>query len=89
MASEKKPELKSIDNLDELREIISFIPVTSTLLKKAAYIWASARSQGIPTADEKSLDVDIIICTHWQIIKEEFPGRYTVFVFSHFIKYTT
>ncbi len=78
LASEKKPELKSINNLDELREIISFIPVTSTLLEKAAYIWASARSQGIPTADDKSLDVDIIICTHWKMLNEEFPGRYTV-----------
>ncbi|HBB34435.1 MAG TPA: hypothetical protein DDZ80_03475 [Cyanobacteria bacterium UBA8803] len=25
-----------------------------------------------------SIDIDIIICTQWQIIKEEFPGRYIV-----------
>lgn len=78
LVSEKKPELKSIDNLDEIREIISFLPVTSALLKKAASVWASARSQGIPTSDDKSLDVDMIICTQSQMIKEEFPGRYIV-----------
>ena len=78
LESQKKPYLNSIKNLDQLREIISFLPVTSELLKKASVLWASARSQGIPTADNKSLDIDIIICSHWQMLKEEFPGRYIV-----------
>ncbi|QDL11141.1 type II toxin-antitoxin system VapC family toxin [Brasilonema octagenarum UFV-E1] len=78
LASQKKTELNSIQNLDELREIIDFLPITSALLKQAASLWAAARSQGIPTADDKSLDVDIIISGHWQILKEDFPGRYIV-----------
>lgn len=78
LEAQKKPHLNSIQNLDELRDIISFLPVTSNLLTKAASLWESARSQGIPTADDKSLDVDIIICTQWQMIQEEFPGRYVV-----------
>ncbi|WP_211293293.1 hypothetical protein [Brunnivagina elsteri] len=49
-------------------------------MRQAAYLWASARSQGIPTADNKSLDVDIIISAQWQILKENFPGRYVVVV---------
>lgn len=75
---QKKPHLNSIQKLDELREIISFLPITSELLKTASSLWASARNQGIPTADNKSLDIDIIICSHWQILQEEFPGRYVV-----------
>lgn len=67
-----------IENLDELREFISFLPITSELLKKAAELWASARSRGIPTADNKSLDIDMIICSHWQMLQEEFPGSYVV-----------
>jgi hypothetical protein len=78
LALQKKTELNSIQTLDELREIIDFLPISSALLRQAAYLWASARSQGIPTADDKSLDVDIIICTQWRILKEEFPGRYIV-----------
>lgn len=78
LESQKKPRLNSIQNLDQLREIISFLPVTSELLKKAAVLWSYARSQGIPTADNKSLDIDIIICSHWQELKEEFTGRYVV-----------
>ena len=75
---QKKPHLNSIHNLDKLQEIISFLPIDWELLKEASTLWASARSQGIPTADNKSLDIDIIICSHWQKLKEEFPGRYIV-----------
>lgn len=32
----------------------------------------------MPTADDKTLDVDIIICTQWQMLQEEFPSRYIV-----------
>lgn len=78
LTSHKQSKIPSIQSLDELREIISFLPITSELLKKASIIWADARSQGIPTADNKSLDIDIIICSHWQMLKDEFPARYVV-----------
>ena len=61
LISQNKPKSSSIQNLDELQEIISFLPGTSELLKEASTLWASARSQGIPTADNKSLDIDIIM----------------------------
>ncbi|WP_242037922.1 hypothetical protein [Tolypothrix sp. FACHB-123] len=76
LESQLKLSFNHIANLDQLQEMISFLPITSELLKKASVLWATARSQGIPTADNKSLDVDIIICSHWQMLKEEFPGRY-------------
>jgi predicted nucleic acid-binding protein len=78
LALRNKPEFNGIQNLDEIREIIDFLPINSSLLRQAAHLWASARSQGIPTADNKSLDVDIIISAHWQVLKENFPGRYVV-----------
>lgn len=78
LESQKKNNLNSIENLNELREIISFLPITSILLEKAACIWASARSQGIPTADNKSLDIDIIISAHYQMLREEYPSRHIV-----------
>jgi predicted nucleic acid-binding protein len=73
---QKQPQLTGIQNLDELREIITFLPITTELLKKASVLWATARSQGMPTADNKSLDIDMIICSHWQMLQAEFPGRY-------------
>jgi hypothetical protein len=78
LETNKKPHLNSIKNLDELRELITFLPVSPLLLTKSASLWASARIQGMPTADNKTLDIDIIICTQWQMLKEEFPSPYIV-----------
>ncbi|MGL5831907.1 MAG: hypothetical protein ACRC1Z_01595 [Waterburya sp.] len=47
-------------------------------MKKAASLWAEARLEGIPTADDKSLDADIIICAQYKILEQEYPGRYIV-----------
>jgi predicted nucleic acid-binding protein len=69
---------RGIDSLNELSEIINFLPVSQIVLKTASQIWAKARNQGIPTADEKSLDADVIICAQWQLLTEEYPGRYIV-----------
>lgn len=78
LENQKKPHLNSIQNLDELRELITFLPISPLLLTQAASLWAEARIQGIPTANEKAIDVDIIICAQWQMLKEEFPSRYVV-----------
>lgn len=78
LESHKKPHLNSINSLDELRELIVFFPISPLLLTRASSLWAKARIQGIPTADNKTLDIDIIICGHWQMLKEEFPSRYVV-----------
>lgn len=75
LEAKKKPNINGIESLDELQKIITFLPITSAQLRKAATLWAEARSQGIPTADEKSPDVDIILCAQWKLLKEEFPGR--------------
>ncbi|AFZ35350.1 hypothetical protein Sta7437_1792 [Stanieria cyanosphaera PCC 7437] len=76
MESQKKSNINSIESLDELKNIVTFLPLTSEVLSKAAELWATATTQEIPTADEKSLDVDIIICTQWQLLTEKYPGRY-------------
>ena len=36
LESQKKPNLNSIQNLDQLREIVTFLPVTSKLLRTAS-----------------------------------------------------
>ncbi|OCQ99599.1 nucleic acid-binding protein [Nostoc sp. MBR 210] len=78
LASLINKTVKGIENLDELQQVIDFFPLTKDVMKKAAVLWAEARSQGIPTADEKNIDADIIIAAQWQLLTEEFPGRYIV-----------
>jgi hypothetical protein len=69
---------EGIDNLNKLAEFIDFLPVNNTVLKEAASLWAEARIQGIPTADDKSLDADVIICAQFKLLEKEYPGRYIV-----------
>lgn len=59
---------KGIDSLDELLEIIGFLPIDKKVLKTASQIWAEARNRGISTADEKSLDADVIICAQYRLL---------------------
>jgi hypothetical protein len=36
------------------------IPVTRAALIKAAELWAESRQKGLPTADPKELDIDVV-----------------------------
>ena len=69
---------EGIDNLNKLAEFIEFLPVSNAVLQEAASLWAEARIQGVPTADDKSLDADIIICAQYKMLEQEYPGRYIV-----------
>ena len=39
-----------------------FLPVSQAAYETAAHLWATARRQGLPTADRFALDVDVILC---------------------------
>lgn len=78
LESLRKPNVNSIASLDELKDLVAFLPLTNEVMLKAANLWAEARIQGIPTADDKSLDADIIICAQYKLLEQEYPGRYIV-----------
>ncbi|NJL52013.1 MAG: type II toxin-antitoxin system VapC family toxin [Hydrococcus sp. SU_1_0] len=69
---------EGINNLNKLAEFIDFLPISEKVLKEAANLWAEARIKGIPTADNKSLDADVIICAQYKLLEQEYPGRYIV-----------
>lgn len=77
LASFTNPTVKGIENLD-VQQVIDFLPLTKSVIREAAQLWAESRSQGIPTADDKNIDADIIIAAQWKVLTEEFPGRYIV-----------
>ncbi len=52
---------RSIARLDELKTTLNYAAITTPAMLKAAELWAAARSAGTPTADEKELDVDVVI----------------------------
>jgi hypothetical protein len=52
---------KGIARLDALERSIGYIPISTAAMWKAAEFWADARNRGIPTADDKALDGDMIL----------------------------
>lgn len=78
LALKKDPKINGLENLNDLADIIEFLEVTKGVLNQAAEIWSDSQSQGQPTADRKALDIDLIISAHWQLLQEEYPGRYIV-----------
>lgn len=51
----------SIRHLDALKETIGYAPLTTSVMLRAARLWAEARRRGLPTASERALDVDVIL----------------------------
>lgn len=50
-----------LDRLDRLTATFSYLPVSTSMWRKAAELWADARSQGLPTASPDALDADTLI----------------------------
>lgn len=76
LAASKNPKLSGLENLETLQEIIDFLPLTKPAMKRAAQLWADSRIQGKLTAAAENIDADIIIAAQYQLLKEEYPGRY-------------
>ena len=64
---------RGLERLDALKETIEYIPITTSVMLKAAEFWAQARQQGRPTADDKALDADVILAAQaaWRTVKKE------------------
>ncbi len=53
--------MKSIERLDALAQKLKYLPLSTPIIRRAAELWALARKQGKPTADDKALDGDVIL----------------------------
>ena len=51
----------SLQRLDRLQEALTYLPLTTATMERAAELWAVARRRGMPTADPKELDGDVIL----------------------------
>jgi len=47
--------------LDLVKNTIGYLPLTTSIMLRAAELWAQARNVGMPTADRKALDCDVIV----------------------------
>ncbi|HQH70553.1 MAG TPA: PIN domain-containing protein [bacterium] len=53
--------IPSLHRLDQLKEVLNYLPLTTETMLHAAQLWAQVRKQGYPTADPKSLDGDVFL----------------------------
>ena len=54
--------------LDQLKEALPYLPLTTDVMLHAARLWAEARQRGRPTADPKELDCDVILAAQARVI---------------------
>ncbi|WP_445171835.1 type II toxin-antitoxin system VapC family toxin [Microcoleus sp.] len=66
---------KSVQELDNLRDLIEFQPVTFAVLEKAAELWAEGRYLSQSNKMKENIDVDCILAAQWCLLKEQNPGR--------------
>lgn len=50
-----------VSNLNGLKAVLRFLPITSAAMLLAADLWAQSRQSGLPTSDPKKLDIDVIL----------------------------
>lgn len=62
-----------IARLDALTSTLglSYLPLSTEVMRRAASLWAEARSAGRTTADPKALDCDVILSAQAQLLEEE------------------
>ncbi len=52
---------RGLGRLDALKSLLGYAPITTSVMLKAAEFWATARKLGRQSADDASLDADMIL----------------------------
>ncbi|MEG4963965.1 MULTISPECIES: nucleic acid-binding protein [unclassified Microcoleus] len=63
-------KLAGVRRLDDWKERLEYLPITTPTILKAAQLWAESRQAGIPTADPKELDGDVILAAQGLLVGE-------------------
>ncbi len=75
---------KGLERLDHLKRELTYLPLDSATMLRAAEFWAKARNQGQPTADPKELDCDVILAAQAErataVVATENVGHLSLFV---------
>lgn len=76
--------IDSVRRLNQLKAVLTYLPLSTRTMLRAAAFWAQARKRGKPTADPKELDVDVILAAQAHeaggIVVTENVGHLRLFV---------
>lgn len=70
-------KLRGVRRLNEFKLILDYVPLTTQTMLKAAQLWADVRKRGLPTADNKALDGDVILAAQASMLEN---GGYEVII---------
>jgi predicted nucleic acid-binding protein len=74
----------SVRRLDSLGEDLEYLPLDTSVMRRAAVLWAHARNTGVPTAPPEALDADVILAAQAEaagaIVATENVGHIARFV---------
>lgn len=51
----------AVNRLNALKSQLGFLPLNTSVMLRAAELWANIRNQGLQTANDKALDGDVIL----------------------------
>lgn len=54
--------------LDDLGETLTYQPLSTPAMRRAARLWGEARRSGRKTASDQALDIDMILCAQAQLL---------------------
>ena len=60
-----------LTRLDNLADRIGFLPITTAVWRRAAELWAKARTEGYATADDTALDCDVLLAAQADLAAED------------------
>ena len=59
---------RGLGRLDALKGMLGYAPITTPVMLKAAEFWAAARKMGRQSADDASLDADMILVAQARVL---------------------
>jgi predicted nucleic acid-binding protein len=63
-------KVAGLQRLDELAELLGYLPVTTDVWRRAADLWAQARAGGYQAAADAALDGDMLLAAQAQLAAE-------------------
>lgn len=60
-----------IARLNLIKSTFAYLPITTSVMLKAAEFWAQARKRGKPSADNSALDAEVILAAQAAILIDE------------------